>query len=103
MAPNQTATRDLYHGTLARNVPSIRKLGLLPQRGSWTSGFRPEASKLVYAVDDQHRGRLVTYITGQISKSNLVDFFDDYQFDDFKQDLIKLGAIVVIKTTRFIQ
>jgi len=32
-----------------------------------------------------------------------VDFFDDCQFDDFKQDLIKLGAIVVIKTTRFIQ
>ena len=95
--------RELYHGTLAQNVPSIKKLGLLPQKGRWASGFRQNAAKLVYAVDSERRGRLVTYITGQIAKCNRVQCSDHYRFDDFKEDLIELGAIVIIKTARFTQ
>jgi hypothetical protein len=94
---------ELYHGTLAINVPSIRKLGLLPQKGNWTSKFRPSASELVYAVDYEHIGRLVVYISGQMAKSNLVQISGNYEFDHFTNDLIQYAALVMIRTQRFSQ
>jgi len=89
--------RELYHGTLAQNVPSIIKSGLLLQKGLWTSDFHSDASELVYAVDDSHRGKLITIITGQIAKCGLLRCSDNYLFDDFKADLMQHGAVVIIR------
>ena len=47
----------LYHGTLARNVPSIRAHGLVPQKGSWTKAFYNDAPDLLYAVDEGRKAR----------------------------------------------
>lgn len=93
--------QTLYHGTLARNLPSIRVLGLLPQNGSWTATFYKEAPDLVYAVDEARKGRLIAIITGQIARTGLVLVSDTYTFDDFKSDLAAHGAVVVFNTTSF--
>jgi RNA:NAD 2'-phosphotransferase (TPT1/KptA family) len=68
--------QKLYHGTLARNLPSIRALGLLPQKGSWTATFYKDASDLLYAVDEDRKGRLIAIITGQIACAGLVRVSD---------------------------
>ncbi len=93
--------RYLYHGTLRRNLPSIRSAGLQPQRGVWVACFHPFAAPLVYAVDDGHRSAAILAITGQMVKANLVQRSENYSFDDFKSDLIEHGAIIVVKATTF--
>lgn len=92
---------DVYHGTLAQNIQSIRRTGLSPRRGAWTTNFHSDAVELVYAVHENRKGRLIAIITGQIAKSGLVRFSNDYQFDDFRNDLAEHGAIIVVKATTF--
>lgn len=94
--------RYLYHGTLRRNLQSIRKAGLQPQRGVWAACFHPSAEPLVYAVDDKHRSAAILAITGQMAKANLVQRSENYSFDDFKNDLIEHGAIIVVRATTFL-
>ncbi|MGC1299728.1 MAG: hypothetical protein WA869_32280, partial [Alloacidobacterium sp.] len=63
--------------------------------------FHPFAAPLVYAVDDEHRSAAILAITGQMAKANLVQRSENYSFDDFKNDLIEHGAIIVVKATTF--
>jgi hypothetical protein len=91
-----TLVDKLYHGTLLRNVHSIRTKGLLPQKGLWTAGFHLDAVELVYAADEDHKGSFLVAIAGQMTKSGLVEWSDKYQFGDFKNDLIQHGAVVVV-------
>jgi RNA:NAD 2'-phosphotransferase (TPT1/KptA family) len=91
----------LYHGTLRRNVPSIRETGLQPQRGLWAARFHPNAAALVYAVDDEHRSAAILAVAGQMAKAGLVRVSESYLFDDFKNDLIEHGAILVVKACTF--
>jgi hypothetical protein len=91
----------LYHGTLARNVSSIRTYGLLPQNGSWTAAFYPDAPDLVYAVNEDHQGRLMAIISGQIARAGLVQVSDAYSFEDFKRDLGVHGAAIVFTSATF--
>jgi hypothetical protein len=91
----------LYHGTLARNISSIRAYGLLPQNGSWTAAFYPDAPDLVYAVNEDHQDRLMAIITGQIARAGLVQVSDAYAFEDFKHDLGVHGAAIVFTSTTF--
>ena len=93
--------RFLYHGTLRRNVPSIRDTGLRPQRGAWAARFHPDAAALVYAVDDEHRSSAILAIAGQMAKAGLIQESEKYSFDDFKNDLIEHGAVIVVKATTF--
>lgn len=92
---------QLYHGTLARNIPSIQKTGLLPQRSVWTAKFHAEATELVYAVDQSRIGRLTVIITGQMASSDLIEYSADYQFGQFVDDLARHGAIVVLRPEKF--
>jgi hypothetical protein len=92
---------NLYHGTLAENIQSIRNTGLLPRKGLWTANFHVNAPELVYAVDESRRGRLIAIITGQIAKTGLVRFSDQYDFDHFNNDLARYGAVVVITAAMF--
>jgi hypothetical protein len=91
----------LYHGTLRRNVPSIRSTGLQPQRGAWAARFHSDAATLVYAVDDEHRSAAIHAIAGQMAKAGLIRASKNYSFDDFKNDLIQHGAVIVVKATTF--
>jgi hypothetical protein len=91
----------LYHGTLRRNVPSIRDAGLRPQRGAWAARFQPDAAALVYAVDDEHRSSAILAIAGQMAKVGLIQRSENYSFDDFKNDLIEHGAVIVVNATTF--
>jgi hypothetical protein len=93
--------RFLYHGTLRRNLPSIRDNGLQPQRGAWAARFQPNATTLVYAVDDEHRSAAILAIGGQMAKAGLIQVSKSYSFDDFKNDLIEHGAVIVVKATTF--
>src|ERR1700730_1168778 len=93
--------RKLYFGTLAKNLPRIKQTALLPKKGLWSEKFHADASKLVYAVDETRKARLITIITGQMAKSNLLRWSNDYQFEDFKNDLIGHAAVVVFQTTTF--
>jgi hypothetical protein len=92
---------ELYHGTLAQNLQSIRETGLRPQKGSWTSDFHSDAIALVYAVGENHRGRLSAVLTGQMAKAGLVQWSDNYQFGHFKSDLVEHCAVIVVSTARF--
>jgi hypothetical protein len=94
-------SRFLYHGTLRRNVPSIRATGLQPQRGSWAARFHRNAADLVYAVDDQHPASALLAIVGQMTKAGLAQWSENYSFDDFKNHLIEHGAVLVVKATTF--
>jgi hypothetical protein len=91
----------LYHGTLRRNVPSIRGTGLQPQRGAWAARFHPNAADLVYAVDDEYRSSAILAIAGQMAKAGLVQRSENYPFDDFKNDLIEHGAVIAVNATTF--
>jgi hypothetical protein len=91
----------LYHGTLARSVPSIRAHGLVPQKGSWTKAFYNDAPDLLYAVDEGRKARLIAIITGQLARSGIVRLSDGYTFDEFKDDLGNHGAVVVFATETF--
>jgi hypothetical protein len=93
--------RLLYHGTLRRNVPSIRDAGLRPQRGAWATRFHPDAAALVYAVDEEHRSSAILAIAGQMAKAGLIQESEDYSFDDFKNNLMEHGAVIVVKATTF--
>jgi hypothetical protein len=93
--------RFLYHGTLRRNVPSIRATGLRPQRGRWAAHFHPDAAALVYAVDDKHRSSAILAIAGQMDKVGLIKRLEYYSFDDFNSDLIEHGVVIVVKATTF--
>ena len=93
--------QKLYHGTLARNLPSIRVHGLLPQKGSWTATFYKDAPDLVYAVDEERKGRLLAIITGQLARAGLVNLSDTYTFDDFKNDLAAHGAVIEFAAESF--
>src|ERR1700730_8286573 len=93
--------QKLYHGTLARNVPSIRAQGLVPQKGSWTKAFYNDAPDLLYAVDEGRKARLIAIITGQLARSGIVRLLDGYTFDDFENDLSTHGAVVVFSTANF--
>jgi hypothetical protein len=90
----------LYHSTLARNVPSIRKLGLLPQRGLWTADYHSKAEALVYATNESHRGKLATIMAGQLAKAGFVQWSEKYQFDHFKNDLFEHCAIIILKVDK---
>jgi hypothetical protein len=94
--------RFLYHGTLRRNLPSIRDNGLQPRRGAWAARFDPNAIDLVYAVDDEHRSAAIFAIGGQMAKAGLIQASKNYSFDDFKNDLIEHGAVIVVKATSFL-
>jgi RNA:NAD 2'-phosphotransferase (TPT1/KptA family) len=89
--------RKLYHGTLRNKVASIRKQGLLPQKGSLTADFHKNAVDLVYAVAEDRKGLLVTIITQQMAKSCLIQRSDDYHLDNFKRDLTAHGVVIVVK------
>jgi hypothetical protein len=91
----------LYHGTLRRNLPSIRDTGLRPQRGAWGSRFHAGDCFLVHAVNDEHRGALIVAIAGQMKIARLALQSANYSFDDFKNDLLEHGAVVVVKATTF--
>jgi hypothetical protein len=91
----------LYHATLARNVPSIEADGLVPQKGPWTSAFHLDAAELVFAVGEDHLGRLPKILVGQMGKAGLVKWSDEYQFAQFKNDLIHHAAIIVLKAVKF--
>jgi hypothetical protein len=91
----------LYHGTLRRSLPSIRKTGLTPQRGAWAARFHPEAPALVYAVDDEHRSSTILAIGGQMARAGLIQRSQNYSFDNFKNDLIEHGAVVVVRASAF--
>jgi hypothetical protein len=93
--------QKLYHGTLARNVPSIRAQGLVPQKGSWTKAFYNDARDLLYAVDEGRKARLIAIITGHLARSGIVCLSDGYTFDDFKNDLSNHGAVVIFTTATF--
>jgi hypothetical protein len=93
--------RYLYHGTLRRNVPSIRSTGLQPQRGAWAARFHPDAPALVYAVDDETRSAATHAIAGQMAKAGLIQASKNYSFDDFKNDLIEHGAVIAVKAITF--
>jgi hypothetical protein len=93
--------RFLYHGTLRRNVPFIRDIGLRPQRGAWAARFHPDASDLVYAVDDKHRSSAILAVSGQMAGAGLIQASTNYSFNDFKSDLIEHGAVIVVKATTF--
>ncbi len=93
--------RFLYHGTLRRNVQSIRDAGLRPQRGVWAAHFHPDAPDLVYAVDDEHRSAAILAVVGQMANAGFVRGTENYSFDDFRNDLIKHGAVIVVKGTTF--
>jgi hypothetical protein len=97
------SNRFLYHGTLLRNLPSIRADGLLPQKGSWTGRFHAKAAAHVFATDDQRKSRLILAIGGQIKDAGLVRVAHDYPFDGFKRDLIQHGAVLVVKAATFRQ
>jgi hypothetical protein len=97
----ESPVRKLYHGTLARNIPSIRERGLLPQKGLWTESFHDSAVDLVYAVDEDRRARIVPAITGQIARHGLVQWSDDYEIEHFYNDLVTHGAVVVINAATF--
>jgi len=92
---------NLYHGTLARNVQSIRKTGLLPRKGLWMTNFHSDAAELVFAADGNHRHRLILAITGQMTKASLIVCDDNYQFEDFNADLLKHGAVVEVGMATF--
>jgi hypothetical protein len=94
-------SRLLYHGTLRRNVPSIRATGLQPRRGAWAEHFHPNAADLVYAVDDQHPASALLAIVGQMTKARLAHWTENYTFDAFNKDLIEHGAVVVVKPISF--
>jgi hypothetical protein len=98
---NDDLTRFLYHGTLRRNVPSIRATGLQPQRGAWAGRFHHDAADLVYAVDDQHPASALLAIVGQMTKAGLAQRSENYSFDDFRNDLIEHGTVLVVKDTTF--
>jgi hypothetical protein len=93
--------RPLYHGTLRRNLPSIGETGLRPDRGVWAQHFHLDAVALVYAVDDQHKSAATLAIAGQMANAGLVKRSEDYSFEDFKNDLIEHGAVVVVKAATF--
>jgi hypothetical protein len=93
--------QKLYHGTLARNIPSIRAHGLVPQKGSWTKAFYNDAPDLVYAVAEDRKGRLIGIITGQLALSGIGRLSDGYTFDDFRHDLSTHGAVVVFVSATF--
>jgi len=93
--------RFLYHGTLRRNIPSIRDTGLRPQSGAWAGHFHPDAAALVYAVDDEHRSAAILAIAGQMAKAGLIRDPGNCSFDDFKNALIEHGTVVVVKATTF--
>jgi hypothetical protein len=93
--------RFLYHGTLRRNIPSIRDAGLQPQRGAWSGRFHPDAPPLVYAVDAEHRSAAILAIAGHMAKAGLIEESENYSFNNFKNDLIEHGAIVVVKAQGF--
>ena len=57
--PLLSPVQTLYHGTLARNLESIRTTGLVPRIGSTTAGYHEKAVDVVYAVDETRKPRLV--------------------------------------------
>jgi hypothetical protein len=93
--------QKLYHGTLAQNLPSIREQGLMPQAGSWTAAFYEKAPNLVYAVDEDRKGRLIAIITGQIARAGLVHLPDTYTFENFKHDFAGHGAVIKFTSATF--
>jgi hypothetical protein len=93
--------RRLYHGTLLRNVPSIRDSGLQPQRGSWATRFHPDAAALVYAVDEEHKSRAMLAVGGQVARVGLIQRSENYSFEVFKNDLVQHGAVIVVKAAPF--
>jgi hypothetical protein len=93
--------RLLYHGTLRQNLPSIRETGLLPQRGAWTARYHTDATALVFAVDDINRSAAILAIAGQMANAALTRGSENYSFDDFKNDLIEHGAVIVVRATTF--
>jgi hypothetical protein len=96
--------RKLYHGTLAQNVPSIQKSGLLPQKGGWSGRFHADAVDLVYAIDETEgrTKRVALAIIGQMLKVGFVQWTDDYQLENLKADLAEHGAVVVVQSASFI-
>jgi hypothetical protein len=88
-----------YHGTLRRNLSSIREKGLLPQKGAWTGSYYEHANDLVYAIGNDRIGLLLPIITGQIARASLIPWSEDYRFDQYKEDFASHGAIVFIKPT----
>ena len=93
--------QKLYHGTLTRNITSIRAHGLVPQKGSLTRAFYSDAPDLLYAVDGDRKARLIAIVTGQLARSGIVRLSDGYTFGDFKNDLSTHGAVVVFATATF--
>jgi hypothetical protein len=94
-------TRRLYHGTLAQNTESIRIAGLSPKKGLLAEKFSRQAGEFIYAVDDDRKGRLTAIIAGQIAINGLVQWSENYQFENFNSDLIAHGAVIVFRASTF--
>jgi hypothetical protein len=92
---------NLYHGTLVQNSETIKEQGLLPRSGSVTTDYHDNAVGLVYAVDESRKGSLIRIIIQQMINSCLIQWVDDYQFDDFKRDMREHGMILVLKADCF--
>ena len=89
----------LYHGTLRRNLSSIIEKGLLPQKGEWVGSYYKDAFDLVYATGQDRIGRLLPIITAQIAIAGLVEWSEDYRYEQYKEDFATHGAIVLVRPT----
>jgi hypothetical protein len=58
--------------------------------------------ELVYAVSNPHSWRLIAAMIGQMVGKRLVDITDSYQFEDFRNDLLTHGAVIVFRSSTFI-
>jgi hypothetical protein len=92
----------LYHGTLAKYIKAIRDRGLVPQRGELVKAYDVNAPDLVYAVDENRKGRLMMIIAQQMKIENLVPWSDSDSFTDFQADLSQHGAVLALESKCFI-
>ena len=74
---------------------------MLPHKGLWTTDFHSDADALVYAVSQKHLGKLNAVLTGQMAKAGLVQWSDNYDYTQFRSDLIKHVAIIAVSAEKF--
>jgi hypothetical protein len=92
----------LYHGTIREKLESIWQDGLQPKKGAYAMEYHCDASALVYAVDNPHSWRMVAAMIGQMIASQHVEITDSYQFEDFRNDIFRYGAVIVFHASTFI-
>ena len=92
-----------YHGTLRRNIASIKQDGLLSRTGILARDYHEDAVDHVYAVSEDRKGRLIRIITHQMGIAGLVSLTEGYQFNDFKNDLAAHGAVFTLNQIGFVE